>query len=172
MTFISYLGGHMARLCAHCGRPLPLSKKNPNQKYCGQPECQKARKRLWQKQKMASDPAYRENQRHANNEWLKGNPHYWDQYRQSRPEYTKRNREMSKERMRIRRQVTSVVHMFAKMDASIVDTTRLSGYYGLIPLGEMFAKMDAKIVKINICREDTDYPGHVCKERTVSPMMQ
>jgi hypothetical protein len=41
------------------------------------------------------------------------------------------------------------------MDASIVDTTRLSGYYGLIPLGEMFAKMDAKTVKINICREDT-----------------
>jgi hypothetical protein len=172
MTFISYLGGHMARLCAHCGRPLPLSTKNPNQKYCGQPECQKARKRLWQKQKMASDPAYRENQRHANNEWLKNNPHYWDQYRQSRPEYTKRNREMSKERMRIRRQVISLVHMFAKMDASIVDTTRLSGYYGLIPLGEMFAKMDAKIVKINICREDTAYPGHVCKERTVSPTMQ
>jgi hypothetical protein len=162
----------MARLCAHCGRPLPLSKRNPNQRFCGLLECQKARKRLWQKQKMASDPAYRENQRQANNEWLKNNPRYWDQYRRKRPEYSKRNREMSKERMRIRRQVISVVHMFAKMDASIVDTTRLSGYYGLIPLGEMFAKMDAKTVKINICREDTTYPGHVCKERTVSPPAQ
>ncbi|MDZ7762077.1 MAG: hypothetical protein U5L00_17725 [Desulfovermiculus sp.] len=105
---------------------------------------QKARRRLWQKQKMASDPAYSENQRQANNEWLNDNPRYWDQYRQNRPEYTKRNREKSKERMRIRRQVASVVHMFAKMDASIVDTTSLSGYYGLIPLGEMFAKMDAR----------------------------
>jgi hypothetical protein len=162
----------MARLCAHCGRPLPLSKRNPNQRFCGLLECQKARKRLWQKQKMASDPAYRENQRQANNEWLKNNPRYWDQYRRKRPEYSKRNREMSKERMRIRRQVISVVHLFAKMDASIVDTTRLSGYYGLIPLGEMFAKMDAKTVKINICREDTAYPGHVCKERTVSPPAQ
>jgi hypothetical protein len=99
---------------------------------------------------MASDPAYRENQRQANNEWLKNNPRYWDKYRQSRPEYTKRNREMSKERMRIRRQVISVVHMFAKMDASIVDPTRLSGYYALIPLGEMFAKMDARLVQLTI----------------------
>jgi hypothetical protein len=140
----------MARLCAHCGHLLPLSTKNPNQKYCGQPECQKARKRLWQKQKMASDPAYRENQRHANNEWLKKNPQYWDQYRQNRPEYTNRNREKSKERMRIRRQVSYVVHMFAKMDASIVDSTRLSGYYALIPLGEMFAKMDARLVQLTI----------------------
>jgi hypothetical protein len=150
MTFISYLGGHMARLCAHCRHPLPLSTKNLNQKYCGQPECQKARKRLWQKQKMASDPAYRENQRQANNEWLKKNPQYWDQYRQNRPEYTNRNREKSKERMRIRRQVSYVVYMFAKMDASIVDPTRLSGYYALIPLGEMFAKMDARLVQLTI----------------------
>lgn len=158
MTFISYLGGHMARHCDHCGCPLPLSLRNPNQRFCGMPECQRARKRQWQKHKMASDSAYRENQRQANKEWLKNNPRYWDQYRQNRPEYTQQNRVKSKERMRIRRQVASVVHMFAKMDTFMVDTTRLSGYYGLIPLGEMFAKMDAKIIRINICQENTASP--------------
>jgi len=159
----------MARLCAHCGHPLPLSTRNPNQKYCGKPECQRARKRLWQKQKMASDPAYRENQRQANSEWLKNNPRYWDQYRKKCPEYTKRNRKMSKERMRIRRQVTYVIQLFAKMDASLVDTTRLSGYYGLIPLGDMFAKMDARLVQLTIKPGDMSTHDHVCKERTVSP---
>jgi len=121
---------------------------------------------------MASDPAYRENQKQANKEWLKKNPQYWDQYRQKRPEYTKRNREMSKERMRIRRKITYSIQLFAKMDASLVDTTRLSGYYALIPLGGMFAKMDAKLVQLTIKPEDLSCHDPVCKERTVSPPVE
>lgn len=162
----------MACFCAHCGFPLPLSMRNPNQRFCGKAECQRARKRQWQKQKMASDPAYKENQRQAHKEWLNNNPRYWDQYRRKRPEYTKRNREKSKERMRIRRQLDSLVQMFAKMDASVIDTTRLSGFYGLIPLGDMFAKMDAKIIKITICQDTSTCPDHVCKDRTVSPPVE
>ena len=48
--------------CAHCGCPLELNPRSKNQRYCGKKECQRARKRLWQKNKMATDPDYRANQ--------------------------------------------------------------------------------------------------------------
>jgi hypothetical protein len=49
-------------------RGVPLRKEvfpHPavlNQQYCGSADCQKARKRKWQKEKLARDPDYRENQ--------------------------------------------------------------------------------------------------------------
>lgn len=60
----------------------------------------------------------------------------------------------SKERMRIKRQVTQAVQMFAKMDSSLVDYDRLSGYCVLIPLGDMFAKMDAKFLNLQFCQDN------------------
>ena len=144
----------MAHQCSHCQAPLPR-KKNPGQHFCGKPECQRARKRLWQKHKMQTDPDYRDNQKRANREWLKNNPDYWKRYRESRPEYAERNRSQSRQRMQIRRQVDTLLGMFAKMDATLVDSTRLSGCYGLIPLGPMFAKMDAKFLNVNISQQDT-----------------
>jgi len=45
--------------CAHCGCPLDLNPRSKNQRYCGKQECQRARKRMWQKNKMATDPDYR-----------------------------------------------------------------------------------------------------------------
>lgn len=158
----------MTPQCLHCGTPLSQSRKNPNQKFCGARQCQWARKRQWQKYKMATDPAYRQNQKQANQQWQKRNPSYWKNYRENHQEYAKRNRENSRQRMTIKRQVASILTEFAKMDASLVDHQALSGYCLLIPVGEMFAKMDAKFLKLNISREDRDQDPSVCKERTVS----
>jgi len=49
--------------CAHCGCPLNPNGLARNQNYCGNNECQRARKRLWQKQKRATDPDYKTNQK-------------------------------------------------------------------------------------------------------------
>jgi hypothetical protein len=110
---------------------------------------------MWQKNKMKIDPAYRQNQKLANQVWQKRNPDYWKQYRERNQQYTDKNRKFSKERMRIKRQVTQAVQMFAKMDSSLVDYDRLSGYCVLVPLGDMFAKMDAKFLNIQVFQEHT-----------------
>lgn len=157
----------MSGNCVHCDSPLPPGKRNPKQQYCGRLECQRARKRKWQKEKLQSDPCYKENQKQANKDWQKNNPAYWQGYRSRNSEYAERNRVKSRDRMRLRRQVVLAVQKFAKMDASFVDERRLSGYYALLPFGDMFAKMDVKILKVDVA---VSFPGiqqDVCKERTV-----
>lgn len=149
--------------CAHCHGPLPSLRRNPRQKYCSKSVCQKARKAAWQKNKMKTDPAYRENQKRAQKECQKNNPDYWKTYRDNHQEYTERNRKNTRERMQIKRQVASILNSFAKMDAFPLDSQRLSGYYVLLPLGEMFAKMDAKFLKVTVLQGDTPQDLHVCK---------
>ncbi len=159
----------MAGFCQHCNKALPTSKKNPKQKFCGNKECQKARKRQWQKEKKNSDPAYRQNQKCANREWQDKNPDYWRNYHKKNPDYTEKNRIQSRHRMQIKRQVESFFKEFAKMDASTEENKLFSNYYILVPVGDMFAKMDAKFIKISIIQQDSDQDPPVCKERTVSP---
>jgi len=157
--------------CKHCRNPLPSRKRNPGRLFCGRAECQRARKNQWQKKKLRDDPDYRENQKRANKQWRKKNPGYWREYRRNNQEYTEKNRVYSKQRMQLRRQLESLIKMFAKMDASLVDSQGNSGYYGLIPLGDMFAKMDAKFLKIECSQRDMDEGVQVCKYRTVSPAL-
>jgi putative endonuclease len=45
--------------CRHCHRLFIVSPRNPDQKFCSSNDCQKARKRKWQRKKMRDDPAYR-----------------------------------------------------------------------------------------------------------------
>jgi len=157
------MSGH----CVHCDSSLPPGKRNPKQRYCGRLECQRARKRQWQKEKLQNDPCYKENQKQANKDWQKNNPDYWQGYRSKNKGYAERNRVKSRDRMRLRRQVALAVQEFAKMDASLVDEQRLSGYYALLPFGDMFAKMDVKILKVHAPGIFPGIQQDVCKERTV-----
>jgi hypothetical protein len=120
--------------CAHCGCHLDLNPRVKNQRYCGKKECQRARKRAWQKRKMADDPDYRTNQRESNKAWREKNPDYWRDYRKEHPRYAERNRLLQK----ARRSKSSV----AKMDASETDSFIKTGTYWLIP-EDGVAKMDA-----------------------------
>lgn len=43
--------------CAHCACLLDLNPRSKNQRYCGERECQRARKRAWQKNRMAAEPS-------------------------------------------------------------------------------------------------------------------
>ena len=53
------------RLCAHCGHPFEPRPQVHDQAFCSAPECQRARKREWQRAKLQSDPDYRINQQAA-----------------------------------------------------------------------------------------------------------
>jgi hypothetical protein len=68
-----------------------------NHQYCNRKDCQRVRKRRWQRQKMKNDPEYRDNQRDAQQCWMEQNRDYWRRYRDQHPEYVKRNRLLQRE---------------------------------------------------------------------------
>lgn len=86
----------MTKRCACCGRTFEPRPQVPDQAYCPSPECQRARKRQWQRNKLKSDPDYRINQRAAQEAWSQRNRDYWRHYRDGRPEYEQRNRDQQK----------------------------------------------------------------------------
>ena len=74
-----------SRRCTHCGQSFVPRPQVRDQAYCAAPECQRARKRRWQCDRLRADPAYRANQRDAQRAWQQRNPDYWRQYREQRP---------------------------------------------------------------------------------------
>ena len=85
-------------LCTCCGQPFEPRPQVPDQAYCSSPNCQRARKRQWQRAKLQSDSDYRINQRAAQQAWSQRNQEYWRDYRDARPEYAQRNREQQRAR--------------------------------------------------------------------------
>lgn len=88
----------MTRRCACCDKPFAPRPQVPDQAYCSSPDCQRARKRQWQRAKLQSDPDYRINQRAAQQAWSQRNQDYWRNYRDARPDYEQRNREQQRSR--------------------------------------------------------------------------
>jgi len=86
----------MTRCCACCGSPFTPRPQAPTQAFCSSPDCQRARKREWQRAKRQSDPHYQQDQLDAQRKWAKRNPDYWSNYRAARPEYAQRNREQQR----------------------------------------------------------------------------
>ncbi len=132
--------------CAACDDLFTPRRNVPDQKYCAKPECQRERRRRWQRQKLREDPDYRANQAAAQQRWRERHPDYWRRYRQSHPGYTARNRQQQRKRNRNRVQVATGPSepAIAKMDAYASQTDVTSGTYRLIPVsGGGIAKMDA-----------------------------
>jgi hypothetical protein len=133
----------MEKTCPHCQRTFLPHPAVSKQQYCGSADCQRARKRIWQKEKLARDPDYRENQAAAQRAWRQRNREYWTHYRQSHPAYQEANRLRQRQRNWQRRRM-------AKMDAGGAKTLLPSGRYRLVPLYGKIAKMDALIVEIGV----------------------
>jgi hypothetical protein len=152
----------MKRICLHCKSHFKPSKYHHNQNYCYNKECQKARKALWQKDKIQKDPSYKANQKDATRCWLDKNPSYYLEYRKKHENYTAKNRKKSRERyqyMRYSGKISSASEEnkdFAKMDVASSQLPVKSGRYKLMPLGITdFAKMDAAIVQLIVIEEVT-----------------
>lgn len=137
----------MEKTCVVCKRRFVANPRICNQQYCSRPECQRVRKRKWQREQLAKESDYRGNQAAAQKGWCGRNKGYWREYRKKNPEYTARNRKQQKERNRRRRSM----HGIAKMDALRTENIISSGRYRLVPLcNDMIAKMDALIVEIDV----------------------
>jgi hypothetical protein len=144
--------------CLCCGKLF--SARNADQAYCSEIACQRKRKKKWQDQKLATDAAYKGNKADAQRRWNTNHPNYWRDYRERHPEYVARNRELQRNRNKLRDGLPSdgpllqSPPMIAKMDAtpSQKDVLPLiSGTYRLIPFRvPLIAKMDAMIVELSV----------------------
>ena len=86
------------RWCSACGLAFEPRPQSPRQAYCPDEDCQRARKRLWQRAKRSTDDDYRDNQVVAQEGWRRSHPDYWRHYRESHPEYAAANRQQQKQR--------------------------------------------------------------------------
>jgi len=136
----------MEKKCLCCKRGLIPHPAVRDQRYCSDPECQKTRKRKWQREKLANDSDYRANQAEAQRQWRGRNKDYWKRYREKNPAYTERNRRAQK--VRNRRRYGAKI---AKMDELKGETLVPSGRYRLVPLCNLgIAKMDELIVELGV----------------------
>lgn len=63
--------------CVHCGDEFEPDSRVKDQRYCKKEECQKARRALWQKERLRDDPDYKDNQKRCWKEWYSGHPGYY-----------------------------------------------------------------------------------------------
>lgn len=136
----------MTQYCAHCGQPFQPRPQVPNQTYCSSAECQRERRRRWQRQKRRDDPDYRDNDNRAGKAWAAENPAYWKQYRDENPIYAERNRTLQQLRNQSLRAL-----MIANEDVSRQLKSLPAGRYRLVALSEDGnANGDAWIVEITV----------------------
>ena len=155
------------RRCRHCGRLFWPDGRVREQRYCSAKDCQRARKRAWQKKKLREDSAYRLNQADAQKRWVAKNPGYWQAYRQRNAEYRARNAVQQRARNRRRRGSGVRKNLIAKMDVSRVSRGDISGTYELFPVrGLKDAKMDPIIVQLSLISDNYGPFGGDCKDRT------
>jgi hypothetical protein len=132
--------------CIACRLPFQPHPQVPNQSYCSALDCQRERRKQWHRQKLQTDPDYQNNQARAQKAWMKRNPNYWREYRESHPEYVERNRVRQQER-----NAKATRHSIAKMDVSIPSTPLPSGIYNLSLVKDTgLAKMDVWTVEITV----------------------
>lgn len=143
----------MDRNCAHCGKRFRRHPAVRNQSYCGLVACQRARKRKWQREKLAQDADYRANQAAAQKSWRERKRAYWRDYRERHPESVEENRR--KQRLR-NWQKRGKPGLIAKMDELGPKGPMISGRYRLVPL---IAKMDALIAEIHVISGDSAGSG-------------
>jgi len=148
-------------ICKSCEQQRELNRRLKNiQKYCRDSKCQRARKRAWQKEKMATDAQYREKHRAAQHQWCKQKPldRYQAQYRQSHPKYVEKNRDRQKIRNAKRRQpaASAPTEPIVKMDASsqIKSGTYLLTPYAMDASSKKIVKMDACVIQLQLLQHD------------------
>ena len=144
------------RRCAACGGLFAPRRNVPDQRYCSEPVCQRARRRRWQRDKRQRDADYRANQAAAQRAWCARHRDYWRRYRRSHPQYSARNRERQRARNRHRRRgvMRGAPAVIAKMPEYEAQSRVPSGTYRLIPVpGPGIAKMDAYLVEMRVLSE-------------------
>lgn len=91
------------RLCRYCQKAFEPSKYRPDQAVCGDAICQRRRRTEYHRDKIASDPDYRQVCLDSPRKWRASHPGYWKQYRDDHPDAVERNRLRQRQRDEKRR---------------------------------------------------------------------
>ena len=91
------------RRCPYCQQVFQPVPYHPQQRICSRPACQRQRQRDYHRQKIASDPVYRQVCRDSPRKWRQAHPGYWKQYRQTHFQQVERNRQQQWRRDQKRR---------------------------------------------------------------------
>ena len=86
------------RPCRYCCQLFQPSPCHPQQAVCSQAVCQQRRRADSRKQKLISDPEYRQVCRESARKWRGDHRGYWQQYRTAHPEAVERNRAGQRQR--------------------------------------------------------------------------
>lgn len=92
-----------ARRCPYCHDSFQPSTYRPQQIVCSKAECQRRRRAEYHRQKLQSDPEYRQVARDSQKKWRQAHPGYDQKYRTEHPEYHRRNRQRQQLRDQKRR---------------------------------------------------------------------
>lgn len=95
------------RLCFYCRSWLVPSRYRPQQRVCSQLDCQCRRRADSRRQKLATDPEYRQVVRDSQKQWWDEHPKYQKERRKTNPGLLERNRQ----RQHIRDQKRRLVHL-------------------------------------------------------------
>lgn len=144
--------------CANCGRAFSPDPRVKNQRYCTEKDCQRARKRKWQKEKLATDSDYKANQRACQIEWHARHPGYYQEYRRSHPSYRERNNLLQRCR-------SAGARVIATMDELKHASGNKSGTVLLLPL---IAKMDASVSRVLLIPITYDHGAVIAKEDSIA----
>ncbi|MCP4611455.1 MAG: hypothetical protein GY845_22305 [Planctomycetes bacterium] len=148
--------------CRHCHK-LRLARVK-NQKYCGEPACQRARKNAWRREKYACDPDYRINQKSSTEGWLLsigGAAAYHREYRKRKKQHLKEATDHSQAETGCTQGLVEPRSLFAtcesaeggsaNRDAIIEERLLKPGRYVISPLGTNRDAIVARIEVISIC---------------------
>jgi hypothetical protein len=128
------------RLCTARHKLFPPGPQSLGQKFCSGAECQRERKRRWQKACRASDPDYRDNDIQANRNWRSQHPGNWCTYRRRHPQLVIRNRDKQCERdwsRRLQPPLLSPTPHLANEGASSLHFPLDIGTFRMIPVTEV-----------------------------------
>ena len=139
----------METTCLNCRQRFKSNPRVKNQDYCSRKVCQRARRARWYREKLAKDPAYRDNQKRCRQEGRQSNPDYYRNYRSRHPEYVNRNRAVQIKRNLIRRK-DKIGRLIANIDAlNKRSHPRKPQFFRIVPEnGKMIANIDSLIVKL------------------------
>jgi hypothetical protein len=154
--FLCFMRGKRFR--CRCCKKLKL-KRTADQRFCGDKQCQRARKNQWRREKYESDQDYRQNQRESTQAWLDahgGCAAYHQHYRLRKRKLQQSTSDVSvscaqsdavpgKQTLT---QLSEPEEVSAKSDGILTKNQMKSGRYRIIPDGT--AKSDAILVTIEI----------------------
>ncbi len=151
----------LANRCAACNRPFQTRSQCPRQAYCARTECQRERRRRWQRAKRLSDPDYKYNQRNAQRAWTRRNPAYWREYRRTHPQYCERNR-----RQQLARSCSRTGTVLLTLPSTHFSGALPAGTYRIVRLRRQIAKMDLSDTDISWTTASIGLLRQPRKERT------